>query len=234
MKDVIKLLTPYYFMMLLYRLSLKHDERKLDRLGDEQGYVHHNHESDLYEYVSGDDKLRIRVLREDIDYYHMYILKSFQQKILDFYTVSEITEQLVGIVREITINPYCDATDIYPETIKINSTGTKYTVGNKPEDFAEFFKYHISLRKNGILVKEQDIPEWLEHYGLKILQATDKRMYISNPWTEKFVIFLEYEPEDDNYRVVIHDTVNSTWYYTGNDFADRWIAWLTNRNRCFK
>ena len=233
MKNVIKLLTPHQFCKILFRITYTHFH-KLDHLGDVGGFIQHIADRDIYEYVSGDDKLRLRIIKEDRNYHNLYALKAFQKAMIEYYSQGTILLELHELVREMTTLGYTKNPAPYrfmPECLKLNSDGTSTTASESISAYGDFFLFHYHVRNNGIIFQsKEDIDKWLSERGLKTRHETRGIKYLSNPWNDSMNVVIGERMGE--YPLSIYEPTGKVGYYGGNEFADLFIYWLTNEYRC--
>ena len=233
MKNVIKLLTPHQFAKILFRITYTHFH-KLDHLGDVGGFIQYIADRDIYEYVSGDDKLRLRIIKEDRNYHNLYALKGFQKAMIEYYSQGTILLELHEAAREITTLGYTknSAYRFFPECLKLNSDGTSTTAAESISAYGDFFLFHYHVRNNGIIFKSKaNIDKWLSERGLKIKYISQRgTMYITNPWNDSMHVVIGERMGE--YTLSIYEPTGKTQYYAGNEFGDMFIYWLTNEYRC--
>ena len=233
MKNVIKILTPHQFAKILFRITYTHFH-KLDHLGDVDGFIQYIADRDIYEYVSGDDKLRLRIIKEDRNYHNLYALKGFQKAMIEYYSQGTILLELHELVREITTLGYTKnpAYRFLPECLKLNSDGTSTTAAESLRTYGDFFLFHYHVRNNGIIFKsKEDIDKWLSERGLKIKYISQRgTMYITNPWNDSMNVVIGEQMGE--YPLSIYEPTGKVGYAGGNEFADLFIYWLTNEYRC--
>lgn len=223
----------HQFAKILFRITYTHFH-KLDHLGDVGGFIQYIADRDIYEYVSGDGKLRLRIIKEDATYHNLYALKGFQKAMIEYYSQGTILLELHELVMEITTlgctkNP---AYRFLPECLKLNADGTIASAAESISSTCDFFLFHYHVRNNGIIFKSKaNIDKWLSERGLKIKYISQRgTMYITNPWNDSMQVVIGERMGE--YHLSIYEPTGKVQYYAGNEFGDMVIYWLTNEYRC--
>lgn len=225
MFELIKLLTPWQFMFVLQNTTP--DELcVLDHLGPDSGHFNVLEPFDIYEWISSDDKLRLRIMKDDVDYSYAYALKPLREKLVENVPHDLIMRALRKLFVDVLYREYEVEQQHHLVLPEIKENVVKPGMFNL-ENLISIFKLHHRARKEGLTAPDVfDIFKVQEDYYRDVPWKYQNDVdFTPCLYKDHWIQFYTYNENADT-KLAIYDEIEECMHYRGVEYANIYISAL--------